>query len=74
MKERVWIKTKYFTRTPTTAVCARPECSEAFEYVKTSKPRKYCVACARIVRLEQTRENNKWMRDFQRQQRELASA
>jgi hypothetical protein len=74
VKERVWIKTKYFTRVPTTATCARPECSEVFEYVRTSKPRKYCPACARLVQLEQMRENNRWMRDFERQQREVVNA
>jgi ribosomal protein L34E len=72
MKHRLWIKTRYFTRVPTNAVCI--ECKSPFHYVKTSKPRKYCSVCAREVQLKRVRMYGQFLRDVERAAREKVSA
>ena len=64
MSARKWIKTRYFTRVPTKATCQH--CKESFEYVKTSKPRLYCLECAVDVQEARVREYNEFVRQMRR--------
>ena len=64
MTERIWIKTRYFKRVPTVATCAA--CGEPFQYIKTSKRRKYCGPCRHEVKLKQMRICNEFIRQLGR--------
>jgi hypothetical protein len=71
MRPRVWIQTRYFTRVETRVICQ--ECKHFFEYVKTSKPRKYCEDCAREVHLRRMRNYGQLLRQVERAAREKAA-
>lgn len=72
MKPRRWIKTRYFRPQPVRIACE--VCRETFEYVRRSKPRRYCLGCARDVRLKQMKICNESIRNLDRVAREKVSA
>lgn len=68
MRERRWIKTRYFKPVLTRILCE--VCVAPFEYIRRSKPRRYCSVCAHEVRLKQMRNCNQFIRDLERVARE----
>lgn len=71
MRERRWIRRRYFERVATKAVC--DYCHHPFEYERTSKPRKYCGRfCAHEVQLKQMRNCNEFIRNLEQAARRTA--
>ena len=67
---RKWIRCRYFERVPMRVICR--ECKHFFNYVKTSKPRRFCADCARERHLKQMRLYGEFLRNVQRAARVTA--
>lgn len=71
MSARIWMRRRYFKRVPTKIICR--ECKHFFEYVKTSKPRKFCADCKRERHLKQMRLYGEFLRNVERAARSKAA-